>query len=91
MERRVFFTPPKRVISPTWGPSLPCKQALTTTNSFRLLLYCANWGFCILNLTRVTKFEYERTGEISLRRHRANDLLLLMSSLGEKPETSLVK
>ena len=23
-----FFTPPKRVTSPTWGPPLPCKQAL---------------------------------------------------------------
>ena len=26
MDRRV--TPPKRVTSPTWGPSPPCKQAL---------------------------------------------------------------
>ena len=26
MDRRV--TPPKRVISPTWGPPPPCKQAL---------------------------------------------------------------
>ena len=23
-----FFTPPKRVTSPTWGPPPPCKQAL---------------------------------------------------------------
>ena len=27
MDRRVF--PPKRVTSPTWGPSLPCVQALS--------------------------------------------------------------
>ena len=27
MDRRV--TPPKRVSSPTWGPSPPCKQALS--------------------------------------------------------------
>ena len=27
MDRRV--TPPKRVTSPTWGPQLPCKQALS--------------------------------------------------------------
>ena len=26
MDRRV--TPPKRVTTPTWGPPLPCKQAL---------------------------------------------------------------
>ena len=32
MDRRV--TPPKRVTSPTLGPSLPCKQAL----NFNLLL-----------------------------------------------------
>ena len=24
-----FFTPPKRVTSPTWGPPPPCKQALS--------------------------------------------------------------
>ena len=30
MDKRV--TPPKRVISPTWGPSPPCKQALTNVN-----------------------------------------------------------
>ena len=66
---------------------------LLPPKSFGVLLSCANWGFCILNLTGVTKLEYEKTGEISLRRHRyrANDLLLLMNSLGEKPETSLVK
>ena len=23
-----FFTPPKRVTSPPWGPPTPCKQAL---------------------------------------------------------------
>ena len=23
-----WVTPPKRVISPTWGPPTPCKQAL---------------------------------------------------------------
>ena len=59
---------------------------LLPPKSFGVLLSCANWGLCILNLTRVTKFEYERTGEISLRRPRANDLLLLMNSLGEKPK-----
>ena len=34
MNRRV--TPPKRVISPTWGPPPPCKQALIVlhTNVF---------------------------------------------------------
>ena len=29
MDRRV--TPPKGVTSPTWGPPLPCKQALSRT------------------------------------------------------------
>ena len=24
-----FFSPPKRVTSPTWGPPTPCKQALS--------------------------------------------------------------
>ena len=30
MDRRV--TPPKRVTSPTWGPSPQCKQALRSNN-----------------------------------------------------------
>ena len=33
MDRRV--TPPKRVISPTWSPPPPCKQALSIRPSFR--------------------------------------------------------
>ena len=28
-----FFTPSKRVTSPTWGPPLPCKQALRPENN----------------------------------------------------------
>ena len=34
MDRRV--TPPKRVTSPTWGPSLTCKQALKLSRKKRL-------------------------------------------------------
>ena len=34
MDRRV--TPPKRVTSPTWGPSLTCKQALKLSGKKRL-------------------------------------------------------
>ena len=28
-----WITPPKRVISPTWGPPPPCKQAVRATNT----------------------------------------------------------
>ena len=34
MDRRV--TPPKRVTSPTWGPSLTCKQVLKLSRKKRL-------------------------------------------------------
>ena len=30
-----FFTPPKRVTSPTWGPPLPRKQAPSLTVFYR--------------------------------------------------------
>ena len=33
MDRRV--TPPKRVTSPTWGPSPPCKQAVRHFSYFK--------------------------------------------------------
>ena len=33
---------------------------LLRPESFRGLLSCANLGFCHLNLTGITKFEYER-------------------------------
>ena len=29
----------------------------------RVLLSCANWGFCYSNLTGITKFKYERQNE----------------------------
>ena len=31
--------------------------------SFRVLLSCANWGFCYLNLTGASKFKYEKKNE----------------------------
>ena len=31
--------------------------------SFRVLLSCANWGFCYLNLTGITKSKYEKKNE----------------------------
>ena len=33
---------------------------LLRSESFRVLLSCANEGFCYLNLAGITKFEYER-------------------------------
>ena len=48
MDRRV--TPPKRVTSPTWGPPLPCKQALS--QKFKLVLqsfYCCWFLFELIN------------------------------------------
>ena len=49
MNRRV--TPPKRVNSPTWGPSPPCKQTLRwrlisegSLNVFLLLLFTGRWA-----------------------------------------------
>ena len=47
---------------------------------FRVLLSCANEGFCYSNLAGITKFEYERENERILVvvvkwRHRANGLL----------------
>ena len=53
---------------------------LLGTESLRVLLSCANYGFCYLNLTGMTKIKYERKKKWILvlpvkRRHRANDLL----------------
>ena len=36
---------------------------LLRPESFRVLLSCANQGFCYLNLTGITKFKYERKNE----------------------------
>ena len=36
---------------------------LLRAKSLRGLLSCANLGFCYLNLTGITKFEYERKNE----------------------------
>ena len=33
---------------------------LQQPESFRVLLSCANWGFCSLNLAGTTKFQYEK-------------------------------
>ena len=53
MDRRV--TPPKRVTSPTWSPSPPCKQVLSYTfyggNAIRVLVHfvfhCRPFSPCI--------------------------------------------
>ena len=48
MDRQI--TPPKRVSSPTWGPPLPCKQALS--QKFKLVLqsfYCCRFLFELIN------------------------------------------
>ena len=45
---------------------------------FRVLLCCADWGSCYLNLAGITKFEYERKNEkvIVLKwHHRVNGLV----------------
>ena len=36
---------------------------LLRPESFRVLLFCANYGFCYPNLTGITKFKYERKNE----------------------------
>ena len=36
---------------------------MTSPESFRVLLSCADQGFCYLNLTGITKFKYERKNE----------------------------
>ena len=36
---------------------------LLQLNFFRVLLSCANWGFCSLILTGTTKFKYEKRSE----------------------------
>ena len=36
---------------------------LQRPESFRVLLSCANYGFCHLNLAGIRKFEYERKNE----------------------------
>ena len=35
----LFFTLPKRVTSPTWGPPLPCKQALNVGYLLRYIVW----------------------------------------------------
>ena len=47
MDRRV--TPPKRVISSTWGPPLQCKQALNV--------------FCNLVVIAEASFNFDQIGE----------------------------
>ena len=53
--------------------------------SFRVLLSCANWGFCYLNHTGIIKFKYERKSEkilvVTKCRHHANGLLESISFL----------
>ena len=49
MDRQI--TPPKRVSSPTWGPPLPCKQALS--QKFWLVFqsfYCCLFLFELINI-----------------------------------------
>ena len=36
---------------------------LLRPESFRVLLSCANYGFCYSNLAGITKFKYERKNE----------------------------
>lgn len=50
---------------------------LPQPESFTVFVSRANWGFCYLNLTRITKFKYERKSELN-------------SGLGSK-KTSLCK
>ena len=38
---------------------------LLGTESLRVLLSCANYGFCYLSLTGRTKFKYERKNEVN--------------------------
>ena len=39
-----FFTPPKQVTSPTWGPPPPCKQALTFLKDGLQFAHAINYG-----------------------------------------------
>ena len=41
---RIFFTPPKQVISPTWGPPPPCKQALNFLKDGLQFAHAINYG-----------------------------------------------
>ena len=43
---------------------------LLRPESFGVLLSCANWDFCYLNLTGMTKFKYERKNEKNSGRSR---------------------
>ena len=42
MDRPV--TPPKQVTSPTWGPPLPCRQALNEPAEYEELEPTQKWG-----------------------------------------------
>ena len=44
-----FFTPPKQVSSPTWGPPPPCKQALTNND----LLVLTQWKGALKPIFRI--------------------------------------
>ena len=60
MDRRV--TPPKRVTSPTWGPPLPCKQALKlllfSRSRCRRRRHCL--GFLFTDVSSLTASTYSR-------------------------------
>ena len=52
-------------VSDTIGHSHDGVILLLSPEYFRALLFCANYGFCYLNLTRITKFNYERKNEMN--------------------------
>ena len=45
------------------GPFARWHHLLLWPASFRVFLSCANYGFCHLNLARITKFKYEKENE----------------------------
>ena len=50
-----FFTPPKRVTSPTWGPPFPCKRALNVRPFF--FKDAKNYGNRLSHPRRKTRFK----------------------------------